>query len=90
MIVDDRRTLIGSANINDRSMLGKRDSELAIIVDDTQFVSGVFGGRDVRVGKFAHSLRMSLFRCLAGALCVSPALIHCVLVSEHTCYSVLV
>ena len=25
-------TIIGSANINDRSMLGNRDSELAIVV----------------------------------------------------------
>lgn len=32
MIVDDEIALIGSANINDRSLLGKRDSELAIIV----------------------------------------------------------
>lgn len=28
MIVDDRITLIGSANINDRSLLGSRDSEV--------------------------------------------------------------
>ena len=32
MIVDDMVTIIGSANINDRSLLGNRDSELAIIV----------------------------------------------------------
>ena len=30
MIIDDRRTIIGSANINDRSMMGDRDSELAV------------------------------------------------------------
>ena len=34
MIVDDCRVIIGSANINDRSMLGDRDSELAILVED--------------------------------------------------------
>ena len=33
MIVDDKRFIIGSANINDRSLLGCRDSEIAIIVD---------------------------------------------------------
>ncbi len=33
MIVDDMVTIIGSANINDRSLLGNRDSELAIIVE---------------------------------------------------------
>ena len=34
MIVDDKRCIIGSANINDRSLLGERDSELGIIVED--------------------------------------------------------
>ena len=32
MIVDDKRTIIGSANINDRSLLGNRDSEIAICI----------------------------------------------------------
>ena len=30
MIVDDTYVIIGSANINDRSMLGDRDSEIAV------------------------------------------------------------
>lgn len=30
MIVDDCTTLIGSANINDRSLLGSRDSEVSL------------------------------------------------------------
>ena len=34
MIVDDKVTIIGSANINDRSMLGMRDSEIAAVVQD--------------------------------------------------------
>ena len=36
MIVDDKYLIVGSANINDRSMLGERDSELAILVKDMQ------------------------------------------------------
>ena len=32
MIVDDQKLILGSANINDRSMLGDRDSEIAIVV----------------------------------------------------------
>lgn len=32
MIVDDKRAIIGSANINDRSLCGNRDSELAIVI----------------------------------------------------------
>lgn len=35
MIVDDDIALIGSANINDRSLLGSRDSEIAIVVKDS-------------------------------------------------------
>ena len=34
MIVDDDIVIIGSANINDRSMMGSRDSEIAIIIRD--------------------------------------------------------
>ena len=32
MIVDDHYVILGSANINDRSMLGSRDSELAVYI----------------------------------------------------------
>ena len=33
MIVDDRRAIIGSANINDRSLRGTRDSEIACVIE---------------------------------------------------------
>lgn len=33
MIIDDTKLVMGSANLNDRSMLGYRDSELAILVE---------------------------------------------------------
>ena len=33
LIVDDVLVICGSANINDRSLTGKRDSELAVIVN---------------------------------------------------------
>jgi phospholipase D1/2 len=36
MIVDDKTVIIGSANINDRSMLGDRDSEFAVIINEEQ------------------------------------------------------
>ena len=32
MIVDDRSVIIGSANINDRSMLGSRDHEIGVLI----------------------------------------------------------
>ena len=36
LIVDDRRLIIGSANVNDRSLLGNRDTEMAAYVEDTE------------------------------------------------------
>jgi len=54
MIVDDRRVIIGSANINDRSMLGTRDSEIACLIKDKNKIDSKMGGIDFKVGKFAH------------------------------------
>ncbi|KAJ2901867.1 uncharacterized protein MKZ38_001300 [Zalerion maritima] len=62
IIVDDRVALIGSANINERSMLGDRDSELASIVRDTDMIESSMGGRPYMVGRFAHTLRLRLMR----------------------------
>ena len=41
MIVDDQKMIIGSANINDRSLLGDRDSELAMLIEDPQLVENL-------------------------------------------------
>ncbi|KAM7535700.1 hypothetical protein Aperf_G00000096516 [Anoplocephala perfoliata] len=40
MIVDDRKLIIGSANINDRSLLGDRDSEIGLYVEETPSAPG--------------------------------------------------
>ena len=64
MIVDDTKVIIGSANINDRSLIGKRDSELAIVVEDTKMVRSCMNGQSCMVGQYASSLRKSLFRCV--------------------------
>ena len=37
-IVDDRLVIIGSANINERSQRGDRDSELAAVIRDTDMI----------------------------------------------------
>ena len=60
MIVDDRVAIIGSANINERSMRGNRDSEVAAIVRDTEQYEITMAGKPFMVGKFAHTLRMRL------------------------------
>lgn len=62
IIVDDRVALIGSANINERSQLGNRDSEVAAVVRDTDMFWSKMNGLDYRVGRFAHTLRMRLMR----------------------------
>ena len=62
LIVDDQIALIGSANINDRSMLGCRDSELAVIIkDDNTFLSRM-NNQKFSSNYFAHSLRVRLFK----------------------------
>lgn len=33
MIIDDDKVIMGSANINDRSMQGSRDSEIAVFIE---------------------------------------------------------
>jgi len=68
LIVDDRITIIGSANVNDRSMAGDRDSEVAIIVEDTQFVDSTMAGKPYKVGIFSSSLRRRVFSEHLGLL----------------------
>ncbi|KAI9725434.1 MAG: Phospholipase D1 [Chrysothrix sp. TS-e1954] len=62
MIVDDRAAIIGSANINERSMLGSRDSEVAAVIRDRDKIDSVMGGEPYLVGRFPHTLRLRLMR----------------------------
>ncbi|KAL6940210.1 hypothetical protein ACO0QE_004106 [Hanseniaspora vineae] len=62
LIVDDRSCIIGSANVNERSMLGNRDSEVAIIVRDTDLVKTTMNGKEYWAGRFAWELRQRLMR----------------------------
>lgn len=52
----------GSANINDRSLLGKRDSELAVLIEDTEMEASLMNGVEYEAGRFALSLRKHCFR----------------------------
>lgn len=49
MIVDDRTAIVGSANINDRSMRGSRDSELCVVVRDKDEVDMLMDGKTFKV-----------------------------------------
>ncbi|XP_043539599.1 phospholipase D1-like [Chiloscyllium plagiosum] len=67
LIADDRQVIIGSANINDRSLLGKRDSEMAVLVEDTEMEESVMDGEEYQAGRFARHLRLQcfkVFKCL--------------------------
>lgn len=57
MIVDDKRAIIGSANINDRSLCGNRDSELAMVIEEDN--GNVRDGQPRKKGIF--DLRRRLF-----------------------------
>ncbi|XP_035817227.1 phospholipase D family protein isoform X2 [Zea mays] len=76
MIIDDRMALIGSANINDRSLLGSRDSEIGIIIEDKEVVSSIMDGRPWEAGKFSLSLRLSLWAEHLGLL---PGEVSCIM-----------
>lgn len=62
MIVDDRMCICGSANINDRSLLGSRDSELSVVINDVEMIDSQLNGQKQEVGKFASTWRKKLFR----------------------------
>ncbi|KAJ2662146.1 hypothetical protein IWW48_002042 [Coemansia sp. RSA 1200] len=68
MIVDDRYVIMGSANINDRSMVGNRDSEVAMVIEDSQPVVTTMNGRPYQAARFAHSLRVQLCHEHSGLL----------------------
>ncbi|XP_043512604.1 phospholipase D2 isoform X3 [Frieseomelitta varia] len=60
LIVDDSTVICGSANINDRSMIATRDSEIALIIHDQEFEEGRMNDIPFPCGKFAGSLRKQL------------------------------
>ena len=53
MIVDDEIVIIGSANINERSQNGDRDSEIAAIIKDTDLVDSKMNTKEYKASKFA-------------------------------------
>lgn len=74
LIVDDAVAILGSANINDRSLNGNGDTELAaVIVDDAEAgVIDVGQGVKVVTRKFARDLRMRLWKKHLGASVDQP------------------
>ena len=67
MIIDDTKVLIGSANINDRSMLGDRDSEFAVLIKENKALINkkngknfIMNGKMYRGAHFATLFRKGL------------------------------
>jgi phospholipase D1/2 len=61
LIADDTAAIIGSANINDRSLFGDRDSEIAAVVHHGEPMAARMRGEEAVVSRFVHELRMRLW-----------------------------
>ncbi|OMJ87104.1 hypothetical protein SteCoe_11254 [Stentor coeruleus] len=66
MVIDDEYMIIGSANINDRSMIGEHDSEIAVVIKDKNKVEIQIDGITKKVSKAVHDFRMSVFKEFVG------------------------
>ena len=61
LIVDDTKVLISSANLNDRSMLGDRDSEFGVIIEEEKHDKyKMNGNKNYKAAKNAVELRKKL------------------------------
>ncbi|KAK0736139.1 hypothetical protein B0T21DRAFT_289344 [Apiosordaria backusii] len=68
LIVDDRIVVCGSSNLNDRSQLGYHDSELSIVMEDTNRFQSTMDGQPYEAGWHAATLRRYLWREHLGLL----------------------
>ncbi|KAI8886590.1 phospholipase D/nuclease [Backusella circina FSU 941] len=62
LIADDSIVIMGSANLNDRSQCGDRDSEVALIVEDNDFIQSKMNNKPYQAGRFAATLRRQLWK----------------------------
>ncbi|KYQ93432.1 phospholipase D1 [Tieghemostelium lacteum] len=69
MIIDDRVIIVGSANINDRSLNGERDSEIAFIIkNDTDLIDTKMNGNPYKASRTAFNFRLRLMKEHLGLL----------------------
>ncbi|KAI7872737.1 hypothetical protein BDF14DRAFT_1739586 [Spinellus fusiger] len=68
LIVDDRIVVMGSANLNDRSQCGDRDSEIALMVEDKDMIPSKMNGKEFEASRFAATLRRQLWKEHLGLL----------------------
>ncbi|KAI9919590.1 hypothetical protein PsorP6_017762 [Peronosclerospora sorghi] len=86
MIVDDRCAIIGSSNINDRSMNGDRDSDIALVIEDMQFEDGMMNEKPYRRCITASKLRLQMFREHLGLSHDDTSIADAT--SDHKCHSI--
>lgn len=68
-IFDDKFAIIGSANLNDRSLLGLRDSEVALVVEDAnELPQELSDGSRILIGRKVQELRIRLWQEHLGLL----------------------
>lgn len=79
LIVDDQVAIIGSANLNDRSMMGNRDSEIAIKIIDTFEINIQLAGNDWKAGKLIHNFRINLMKQHLGDTSITSGIFICFL-----------
>ncbi|OTB01078.1 hypothetical protein M426DRAFT_323732 [Hypoxylon sp. CI-4A] len=72
LIADDRIVICGSSNLNDRSQLGNHDSELSIVMEDTDKIQSIMDGQPFEAGRHAATLRRYLWREHLGLLPPQP------------------
>ncbi|KAI8393433.1 uncharacterized protein BYT42DRAFT_551022 [Radiomyces spectabilis] len=72
LIADDRVVIMGSANLNDRSQCGDRDSEIAMIVEDQDMIASQMNGEPYPAARFAATLRRQLWKEHLGLLPDQP------------------
>ncbi|KAI9756547.1 MAG: Bifunctional dehydrogenase and ferrochelatase [Chaenotheca gracillima] len=68
LIADDKIAICGSSNINDRSQMGLHDSELAIVMEDSNVLESTMDGNPFQAGHHAATLRRYLWREHLGLL----------------------
>ncbi|CAO3621262.1 unnamed protein product [Cunninghamella echinulata] len=72
LVADDRLVIMGSANLNDRSQCGDRDSEIALVVEDKDMIPSKINGHDYEVSRFATQLRRKLWKEHLGLIPDAP------------------
>ena len=74
MIVDDSIVFCSSANVNDRSMLGDRDSEIGVKITGNEIIETTMGGETFSVSRIGHDLRKKAMARFSGKKIDDPSI----------------